>query len=246
MADPGGDAAGAQILSPQTVVMVVSRETGLVARVGVPWTTAGDVEVAPERLETVYMVPQTAARPRKPDDGECCVCMEERADVKWWDYPCGHSICHPCAIKWSGGCPKCRKDMDGDYRTGRHIDVLQVEVQAGSSLCVVASPVVPGHLAAIPIETEIVLDVETGWTATIYQPTHVPGLLASVLEAYMAQHLQIHTNVLSVLSVPHHKCAECRLFAQLRCSGCKRVQYCSRSCQKRHWKTHKPECGLKE
>ena len=27
-----------------------------------------------------------------------------------------------------------------------------------------------------------------------------------------------------------------------RCSGCKRVFYCSKTCQKNHWKEHKPEC----
>ena len=27
-----------------------------------------------------------------------------------------------------------------------------------------------------------------------------------------------------------------------RCSGCKRVFYCSKKCQKSHWKEHKPEC----
>ena len=27
-----------------------------------------------------------------------------------------------------------------------------------------------------------------------------------------------------------------------RCTGCKRVFYCSKTCQKQHWKEHKPEC----
>jgi hypothetical protein len=27
-----------------------------------------------------------------------------------------------------------------------------------------------------------------------------------------------------------------------KCSGCKKVHYCSAECQKTHWKTHKPEC----
>mmetsp|Transcript_10244 Transcript_10244/g.25081 ORF Transcript_10244/g.25081 Transcript_10244/m.25081 type:complete len:226 (+) Transcript_10244:304-981(+) len=27
------------------------------------------------------------------------------------------------------------------------------------------------------------------------------------------------------------------------CRGCRRVNYCSRACQLRHWKTHKPNCG---
>lgn len=27
-----------------------------------------------------------------------------------------------------------------------------------------------------------------------------------------------------------------------RCSGCKRAFYCSKTCQRNHWKEHKPEC----
>ena len=26
------------------------------------------------------------------------------------------------------------------------------------------------------------------------------------------------------------------------CGGCREVHYCSRECQRKHWKTHKPEC----
>jgi hypothetical protein len=38
-------------------------------------------------------------------------------------------------------------------------------------------------------------------------------------------------------------CAACgKTAAQSRCSACRKVAYCSRSCQKSHWKTHKPEC----
>ena len=29
-----------------------------------------------------------------------------------------------------------------------------------------------------------------------------------------------------------------------RCSKCKRVRYCSRECQKSHWKGHKKTCGI--
>ena len=38
-------------------------------------------------------------------------------------------------------------------------------------------------------------------------------------------------------------CAACgKTGAQSRCSACRKVAYCSRSCQKSHWKSHKPEC----
>ena len=39
------------------------------------------------------------------------------------------------------------------------------------------------------------------------------------------------------------KCANCNMVGNFKkCSGCKKVHYCSAECQKTHWKTHKPEC----
>ena len=40
------------------------------------------------------------------------------------------------------------------------------------------------------------------------------------------------------------QCASChsKTVALHRCSGCKRVFYCSKTCQKNHWKEHRPEC----
>jgi len=40
------------------------------------------------------------------------------------------------------------------------------------------------------------------------------------------------------------ECAFCRSNTERlkRCSGCKRVFYCSRTCQRNHWKEHKAEC----
>uniref|UniRef100_A0A0G4GPT6 MYND-type domain-containing protein n=1 Tax=Chromera velia CCMP2878 TaxID=1169474 RepID=A0A0G4GPT6_9ALVE len=35
--------------------------------------------------------------------------------------------------------------------------------------------------------------------------------------------------------------AESRL---LKCSGCLRVKYCSKVCQKRHWTDHRPDCDI--
>ena len=38
-------------------------------------------------------------------------------------------------------------------------------------------------------------------------------------------------------------CAQCSAFGcPNRCSRCKQVWYCSRECQKAHWKVHKPDC----
>ena len=38
-------------------------------------------------------------------------------------------------------------------------------------------------------------------------------------------------------------CAKCgKAAAKAKCSKCKSVYYCSRSCQTTHWKSHKPVC----
>jgi hypothetical protein len=44
--------------------------------------------------------------------------------------------------------------------------------------------------------------------------------------------------------VEHETCAQCGLkFPNLmKCAGCHQLTYCSRSCQKRHWKQHKSRC----
>ena len=40
------------------------------------------------------------------------------------------------------------------------------------------------------------------------------------------------------------KCEECGDAATFRCSKCKIAWYCSRDCQLRQWKKHKPICKL--
>ena len=40
------------------------------------------------------------------------------------------------------------------------------------------------------------------------------------------------------------KCQECGELATQRCSRCKNAWYCSRDCQLRQWKKHKPLCEL--
>jgi hypothetical protein len=40
------------------------------------------------------------------------------------------------------------------------------------------------------------------------------------------------------------ECAECSKPAQFKCSGCKKIYYCDRECQKINWKSHKIACQL--
>lgn len=41
-------------------------------------------------------------------------------------------------------------------------------------------------------------------------------------------------------------CAYCGNEADKKCTSCKKVYYCNRSCQKSHWKQHKHECNYKK
>ena len=37
-------------------------------------------------------------------------------------------------------------------------------------------------------------------------------------------------------------CATCKKAAETKCTNCRNVFYCSKECQKKHWKEHKYEC----
>lgn len=43
------------------------------------------------------------------------------------------------------------------------------------------------------------------------------------------------------------ECHSCRvMFAKYSCAKCQAVKYCSRECQKLHWKAHKTKCQVKK
>lgn len=39
-------------------------------------------------------------------------------------------------------------------------------------------------------------------------------------------------------------CAVCQIPATMKCSSCASISYCSKDCQKQHWKLHKVHCPL--
>lgn len=49
----------------------------------------------------------------------------------------------------------------------------------------------------------------------------------------------------SLPNVENEKCSNCESSSHdlKKCAGCHLVSYCSRECQKEHWKGHKAECG---
>ena len=71
-----------------------------------------------------------------------------------------------------------------------------------------------------------------------------------LLEHYMCIMLENHGHIdedkgkklCSKITRKYGFCAQCPKFGDLRCAKCKQVHYCSKACQKAHWKTHKKEC----
>lgn len=49
-----------------------------------------------------------------------------------------------------------------------------------------------------------------------------------------------------VVSIIHKRCEICGKKSDDRCSQCKEVFYCSRKCQQKDWKMHKPVCFKSE
>lgn len=68
----------------------------------------------------------------------------------------------------------------------------------------------------------------------LYNP---PGVLFSLAAGMMASKKP-------ATSGPSGGCAKCgKAAAPMRCSRCRKVGYCSKDCQRMHWKSHKPACG---
>lgn len=47
------------------------------------------------------------------------------------------------------------------------------------------------------------------------------------------------------IKLAYFACTWCKVQANLRCSRCRKVFYCSQKCQKAHWSKHKQTCNKK-
>ncbi len=54
-----------------------------------------------------------------------------------------------------------------------------------------------------------------------------------------------NTELMQIL-IHRNTCESCKAFMKRpkRCSGCNIAWYCSTTCQKQHWKEHKPKCRV--
>jgi tetratricopeptide (TPR) repeat protein len=64
------------------------------------------------------------------------------------------------------------------------------------------------------------------------------------IESIIAEVHQIAIKGSKYIPIPEKEaCANCLSILELsRCSGCKQVYYCSKECQREHWKIHKQQC----
>lgn len=93
------------------------------------------------------------------------------------------------------------------------------------------------------IQQEIISNVDFNslsqwqWENTLQETPEIRQEMAkSLAKMYNLDQLD------SLLEDP--KCAQCGHMASQRCSRCKNEWYCSRPCQVKCWKTHKPICDL--
>ncbi|MES1909707.1 MAG: hypothetical protein MHM6MM_002407 [Cercozoa sp. M6MM] len=61
--------------------------------------------------------------------------------------------------------------------------------------------------------------------------------MAVITDAYDSFGTELHEQVRKA-----NCCAQCNVVAKNRCSRCKQVWYCSRTCQRNHWTLHKQDC----
>ena len=66
-------------------------------------------------------------------------------------------------------------------------------------------------------------------------------LKAGVLRARVE--VETGTTGLQLSGTSRDTCASCGAAAALHCSRCTRVKYCSKECQRTHWKAHRPSCA---
>lgn len=200
----------------------------------------------PEQIKRVWFPPAVAPRPSLHE--YCPICMETTGvgDMAF-EFECGHLICWECTRKWAlrcpgrMTCPTCRKEVSffGDYySTPCHIELLEVS----GFTCALATECEVPHLNFESVDIEIVRDTKSGWYPDLYKSEEARGPVEYIIQGLQAMAgYNLLIDAISRNSV--QRCGCCgALHPEARCARCRRVNYCSRQCQKIHWKTHKATC----
>ena len=70
-------------------------------------------------------------------------------------------------------------------------------------------------------------------------PFSLEELHTCVVHSFLVKHK------LNINSCKMSFCFGCRKNGEVqKCSGCRQAFYCSKACQRKHWKKHKPNCGI--
>jgi hypothetical protein len=235
-------------LMPHSVVFIFDDTSGKadgLARLGVPLKRGYGVRRGyGEREEHVYTLPCVAPRAWAPEDGECSVCMS--CPKEWMDYSCGHANCYSCVKRWSQTCPQCRAENKNAAYVPPYpsIEYIDVSLDNGWGAFVPTSATPPAFGKSHRVRVGVVLDLVTGWFAEDY--ASLAPYFRESTEWFLRNKAGIHRQLVDVMRrVGPRRCTECREPGELRCSVCKDAWYCSRTCQRKAWKHHKPECRVK-
>jgi hypothetical protein len=186
----------------------------------------------------VYFPPRIAPQPSHGE--ECPVCLEMTDDLAF-KFNCGHLCCWPCTQKWDAAstdvvmtCPICR---DATLRPGNYFQGANVEVMRSTDYAILlaCSEEIP-HLDLPRATIRVVYELSTGWWSMGFTDH---AKILDILAVARAEHGAAIDDLARVIQ---HLCAWCGATDPMACSRCKTTAYCSRKCQKLHWKQHKPTC----
>ena len=89
---------------------------------------------------------------------------------------------------------------------------------------------------------EVALDVNTTVQSLFYRAALSPLYIPTEIESVA---MQTKLDVAPVRG--SSRCAKCGAIGEMfRCSRCRKAMYCSKDCQRNHWKIHKPTCSKQD